>query len=218
MSFGSFSYKRLSSERGFREVRGGSARYPGFVPRFPWVAFRSLVVASLSLVALSACTPDAPPRWAEGGAPLAIAPARWERKGDDTVELMADGRVLEGGTLRFVIDRVGRITDDDYEAFALIEPDGHVVGTDARPLGYVGMSNASPPFGDQAWLSLQKDGTVLFFEPSGDRSNYGKWTAGCAGASRRVCTLVTQLFVVRNFRTAPAGPRFGIGVGVGMGF
>ena len=177
----------------------------------PWFA----VLAS---VAVSACAPDALPRWAEGGAPLVIAPARWERPKDDTVELTADGRVLEGGTLRFVIDRVGRVTDDDYEAFAVIEPDGHIVGTDSRPLGYVGMSNATPPFADQAWLSVQADGRVLFFEPSGDRSDYGKWTQGCVGPSRRVCTLVTQLFTVRNYRTAPTGPRFGVGIGVGMGF
>jgi len=150
---------------------------------------------------------------------LSISPAHWERgDGEDAVDIQADGRVLEGGHLRFVIDRVGRVSDDDYEAFAVLLPDGHVVGTDNRALGFVGLSNATPPFAEHAWLSLQSDGRVLFYEPNGDRSPLGKWT-GCNGPSRRSCTLVTQIFAVRNFRMVPTnGPTFGVGVGVGVGF
>lgn len=170
------------------------------------------------LLLLAGCTPSAPPRWAEGGAPLLITPARWQRDDADTVEIQADGRVLEGGHLRFTIDRVGRVTDDDYDAFAVLLPDGHVVGTDDRALGYVGVSNATPPFANQAWISLQPDGRVLFFNPDGDRSALGQWT-GCNGPSRRTCTLVTQIFMLQNFRAAPIyGPTFGVGVGVGVGF
>lgn len=222
-----FSNHSAMNQRGFEQVCQNRPGDPGAVhggcPRYPWRVSRFLdrfaVLASLAVSAsVSACAPDAPPRWAEGGAPLVISPARWDRPNDDPVEIQPNGRVLEGGKLRFVIDRVGRVTDDDYEAFAVIEPDGHIVGTDSRPLGYVGMSNATPPFADQAWLSVQADGRVLFFEPSGDRSDYGKWSKGCAGPSRRTCTLVTQLFTVRNYRTAPTGPRFGVGIGVGMGF
>lgn len=164
------------------------------------------------------CAPSSPPRWAEGGAPLVILPARWDRPDDDPVEIRADGRVFEGGRLRFVVDRVGRITDDDYDAFAVLEPDGHVIGTDERPLGYVGLSNAAPPFSEHAWLSLQSSGAVVFFEPNGDRSLHGKWS-GCEGPNRRTCTLVTQIFVMRNYRLVPnSGVSFGVGVGVGVGF
>ena len=170
------------------------------------------------LTALS-CAPSAPPRWAEGGAPLLIQPAHWERGDDeDAVEIKPNGQVLEGGHLRFVLDRVGRVTDDDYEPFAVLLPDGHVVGTDDRALGYVGVSNASPPFSEQAWLSLQADGRVLFFEPNGDRFDRGKWT-GCDGPGRRACTLVTQIFAMRNYRSMPnGGVTLGVGVGVGVGF
>lgn len=180
---------------------------------------RAVLLSSTLLLSLCAgCAPKAPPRWAEGGAPLTIAPARWERPDDDAIELQADGRVLEGGHLRFVVDRVGRLTDDDYEAFAVLLPDGNVVGTDDRALGYVGVNNASPPFSQQAWLSLQNDGRVIFYEPNGDHSNQGKWT-GCDGPSRRTCTLVTQVFVMRNYRAVPSnGVTFGVGVGVGVGF
>jgi hypothetical protein len=155
---------------------------------------------------------------------LQIAPARWQRDGADLIELQADGRVLEGGTLRFVIDRVGRVTDEDYDAYAVLLPDGHLVGTDSLALGYVGLNNATPPTSGQAWLSLLPDGSVLFFEPSGERVGLGRWT-GCNGPNRRTCTLVSQLFTERNLRFVPSygpygafGPRFGVGVGVGFGF
>ena len=150
---------------------------------------------------------------------MSIAKARWQRGDADAIEIQADGRVLEGGHLRFVIDRVGRVSDDDYEAFAVLLPDGHLVGTDDRALGYVGLNNATPPFADQAWLSLLPDGRVLFFEPNGDRTPLGQWS-GCDGPSRRTCTLVTQIFTVQNLRMVPTmgGPSFGVGVGVGMGF
>jgi len=168
-----------------------------------------------------------PPRWVEGGAPLLIAPARWHRNGADTIEILGDGSVLEGGTLRFTIDRVGRVTDDDYDAYAVLLPDGHVVGTDDLALGYVGLSNATPPGGKQAWLSLQPDGSVIFYQQSGERIPLGKWL-GCNGQSRRTCTLITQIFTEQNLRVdpnygphgpyGPYGPRFGVGVGVGVGY
>jgi len=180
-------------------------------------SFAWLSGALLSFAALG-CAPSAPPRWAQGGAPLTLTPARWDRPDDDSIELLADGRVLEGGHLRFVIDRVGRVTDDDYEAFAVLLPDGHVVGSDDRALGYVGVSNATPPGSDQAWLSLQPDGRVVFYEPNGDHAEHGRWT-GCDGAGRRACTLVTQILVMRNYRMIPnSGVSFGVGVGVGVGF
>ncbi len=195
-------------------MQGLAARYLGGVFRAAFVP--CVVWGSLALT--TACSPTPPPRWAEGGAPLLIAPAHWERPDDDAIDIQADGRVLEGGRLRFVVDRVGRITDNDYEAFAVLLPDGHVVGTDDRALGYVGVSNATPPFSDHAWLSLTSDGRVVLYDSNGDHAEHGKWT-GCAGPSRRTCTLVTQIVVMRNYRVMPnSGVSFGVGVGVGVGF
>jgi hypothetical protein len=192
---------------------------------------RTTLGFGLLSLALTNCAPSAPPRWVEGGAPLLITPAHWQRVGADPVEIRADGRVLEGGDVVFVIDRVGRVTDEDYDAYAVLLPDGRLMGTDDVPLGQVGVSNAAPPTARQAWLSLQPDGSAVFYKPSGDRIPVGKWT-GCNGASRRTCTLVTQLFTERNLRVVPSygpygpyspygpygpyGPRFGMGVGVGF--
>ena len=171
---------------------------------------------------LASCAPTAPPRWAEGGAPLLLAPANWQRNGAEPIEIRADGRVFEGGTLRFVIDRVGRVTNDDYDAYAVLLPNGQLVGTGDLSLGYVGLNNATPPDSGQAWLSLLPDGHVLFFQKSGERVSLGQWT-GCNGPNRRTCTLVTQIFTERNLRVVlnygpygPYGPRFGVGVGVGF--
>ncbi len=174
--------------------------------------------ASLGLLgfALIGCAPEAPPRWAQGGAPLLILPARWDRPDEDSIELQTNGNVLEGGHLRFVIDRVGRIADDDYEPFAVLMPDGRLVGTDDAILGAVGLNNASPPSSQQAWLSLKPDGTVVRYEPNGDRANEGVWH-GCDGPARRTCTLVTQIFALRNYRVAPP-VGLSVGVGVGVGF
>ena len=178
----------------------------------------ALLGCLLPLVFGVGCAPSVPPRWAEGGAPLVVGPAHWERPDEDAIDIQPDGRVLEGGHLRFVVDRVGRVSDDDYDAFAVLLPDGHVVGTDDRVLGYVGSSNATPPYSDHAWLSLQRDGRVVLYEPNGDRSDHGKWS-GCDGPVRRTCTLVTQVLLLRNYRPVPqSGVSFGVGVGFGVGF
>jgi hypothetical protein len=165
-------------------------------------------------LAVTACAPKPPPRWAEGGAVLALPEARWDRPDDDPIEIHPDGKVTEGSTVRFVLDRVGRVTDSDYDPFAVLLPDGRLVGTDAQPFGYVGVSNASPPGSEHAWLAVQPDGKVVYFDPDGDRSLGGVWR-GCAGPGQRACTLVTQIFALRNYtRHRNSGVTFGIGVGV----
>jgi len=175
--------------------------------------FTTLVLLALLLCS---CAPEVPPRWAQGGAQLVILPARWDRPDEDSIEIQANGNVLEGGHLLFVVDRVGRVADDDYEPFAVLLADGRLVGTNNTALGTVGLNNASPPFAQQAWLSLKTDGSVVFYEPNGDRSQHGAWH-GCDGPARRTCTLVTQVFAIRNYRVAPpAGLSVGVGVGIGL--
>jgi hypothetical protein len=79
------------------------------------------------------------------------------------------------------------------------------------------VSNASPPGGVEAWLSVAPDGRVTYFDADGERSSGGVWR-GCAGAAQRTCTLVTQLLAVANYRGPSSGVGVGIGVGIGVGF
>jgi hypothetical protein len=165
---------------------------------------------------LPACTPPHPPRWAVGGAPLAFAPARWERESGGPVELRADGQVLVDGDLTFVLDRVGRVTDDDYDPYALLLPDGQLVGADHLQLGRVGVTNASPPGALEAWLAVTPDGRVTYFDTDGERTPGGAWR-GCEGPVHRTCTLITQLLAVASYRGTRSGVGIGVGVGVGVG-
>ncbi|RYZ02841.1 MAG: hypothetical protein EOO73_30110 [Myxococcales bacterium] len=172
-----------------------------------------LLLASLLL----GCTPAQPPRWAEGGAGLALGSAHWAREGADDVELRPDGRVLVDGDLVFVIDRVGRVTDDEYEPFAILLPDGQLVGTDRTSLGRLGVTNASPPGALEAWLAVMPNGQVVYFDEDGQRSSGGAWR-GCSGPVLRSCTLVTQLLAVQHYRAPRVGVGVGVGVGIGVGF
>jgi hypothetical protein len=165
---------------------------------------------------LGACTPSEPPSWPEGGAALAIAPARWDRPDEDAIEIRPDGQVLEDGKLVFVIDRVGRVVDDDYDPLAILLPDGRVVSNDHRLLGQVGVANAAPPWATNAWLAVMPDGTVTQFDEEGDREFAGRWR-GCAGAMHRTCTLVSHLISLRDYRPPPESG-VGIGIGIGVGF
>jgi hypothetical protein len=184
----------------------------------PWACgyswrVRAVTAAICLALALASCAPKPPPRWAEGGAPLVIAPARWDRNGD-VIEIRANGQVFEDGDLLFVIDRVGRVTDDDYEPVAVLLPDGHLAGPDNRSLGQVGVANAAPPGAVQAWVAVTPDGRVTYFAQDGERSSGGTWR-GCNGPQQRTCTLVTQLILLRNYRE-PTQSGVGVGIGIGL--
>ena len=175
------------------------------------------VLASLVLgFSGSGCAPSQPPRWAEGGAPLVIAPARWDRGDDDTIEILQNGQVLEDGDKIFLIDRAGRIVDDDNEPVAILLPDGFVAGTDNRLLGRVGVANAAPPNAAAAWLAVMPNGQVMYFDEEGERSSDGAWR-GCNGPQLRTCTLITHVIALRRYaQRSQGGVTFGVGIGVGL--
>jgi hypothetical protein len=162
------------------------------------------------------CAPSNPPRWAEGGSPLVLGAAHWDRESGGPVELRPNGQVLIDGDLAFVIDRVGRVTNNDYDPFAVLQPDGELVGAGDQALGRVGTTNAAPPGATEAWLAVMPDGRVTYFDTDGERSSGGAWR-GCTGPVLRTCTLVTQLLAVQNYRGGRSGVGVGIGVGVGVG-
>ena len=164
----------------------------------------------------TACGSKPPPRWQEGGAPLLITPARWDRPDDDPITIREDGKVLEGNDILFVVDRAGRVVDNDYEPVALLMPDGHIAGPDNSLLGRIGHANAAPPDSAAAWLAILPNGQVIRFDEEGDRHDAGVWR-GCEGPQKRTCTLITHVLWVRDYiRNRRSG--VGVGVGVGVGF
>ena len=171
-----------------------------------------LLLATLAMI--TGCSVTPPPRWQQGGAPLVIAPARWDRAGGDSVEIKANGQVFEGGDRVLLVDRAGRVVDSDNEPVAILLPDGYVAGTDNRLLGRVGVTNAAPPGSATAWVAIMPNGQVVRFDADGDRENAGVWH-GCNGPQMRTCTLVTHILLVRSYANRPT-PTVGVGIGIGF--
>jgi hypothetical protein len=189
-------------------------RYPTRMPQLSPLARLTLTLACV--VVAAACSANPPPRWAEGGAPLVIGAARWDRPDDDTIEILDDGTVLEDGDKILMVDRAGRVVDEDHEPVAILLPDGHVGGPDNLLLGRVGVSNAAPPGSAAAWLAILPNGQVVRFDAEGEQEGDGVWY-GCDGPKRRTCTLITHVLAVRYYREHPrSGVTFGVGVGVGL--
>ena len=172
-----------------------------------------LLAALASAPWLAGCSSHPPAHWAQGGAPTAIARARWER-GSDTVDVLPDGRVLVDGDHVFTLDAAGRIMNADHGSLALLHPDGTLIGNDEQRLGQVGIASASPPGSAAAWLTVAPTGEVTFYDPEGGRSLGGAWS-GCEGPMFRTCTLVSHMVAMRDVARRP---RVGVGIGVGFGF
>ena len=175
-------------------------------------AFFALALTLSAPLLTTGCSASPPAHWAQGGAPLAIGRARWER-GADTVDITDDGRVLVDGDHMWTIDASGRVMDPDRDPVALLFQDGQLVGNDNDSLGRVGVENASAPGSGEAWLSLLPSGQVVFYDPEGERRAGGGW-AGCQGPVYRTCTLVTHLVRLREWRNRSRG---GLILGVGIG-
>jgi hypothetical protein len=175
----------------------------------------TVLLAVLStLFALSGCAPSPPPRWEAGGAPLVIAPARWDRPDHDAIQIRANGDVYRAGDFIMKVDRVGRVVDDSYDPLAILLPRGRVIGTDDRALGRVGFENAALPGSPTAWFSILPNGQVIRFNQDGDRVPDGVWR-GCSGPQMRTCALVTHILLVREYVNRPTTS---VGVGIGIGF
>jgi hypothetical protein len=174
---------------------------------------------ALSATLATACSQTPPPRWQEGGASLAIAPARWDRENGDVIEVLPNGQVTRDGKPYLLVDRAGRVVDEDHEPVAILLPDGHVAGPENRLMGRVGLSNAAPPESATAWLAIMPDGGVVYFDDDGERQRGGTWR-GCNGPQQRTCTLITHVIAMKNYHSHRhrSGPSFGVGVGIGVGF
>jgi hypothetical protein len=163
---------------------------------------------------LVSCSATPPPGWATGGAPLVFANASWQDGDGTVIDLSQAGLVTSEGHLLFILDGSGRAYTKDREPLAMVLPDGNIAGTDQTYLGRIGITNASPPGGTTAWLTLREDGSVIHFDEQGERLSDGKWQ-GCDGPQLRTCTLVTHLVTLERSAAAARG---GVYVGFGVGF
>lgn len=173
-----------------------------------------LLLMGSSLLGLCGCGSKPPAEWASGGARLALGQATW-KLGEDDVTMDPTGRISAAGEVQFSIDVAGRVYDDDGDPAALLLPDGHVVGNDDVHLGRVGVTNASPPGAETAWLTLSPAGDVVLFDADGERHSGGRWV-GCNGPVLRTCTLVTHLVVLARVEAQRNRASVGVGIGVGL--
>lgn len=173
--------------------------------------FRRALVSGFAL-ALGACGHSPPPHWAEGGAPLALGAAHWDRASEEPIDIDPAGNVYEAGKLTWHVDRAGRISDEDREPLAMLFAEGELVGPANEYLGRVGVANAASPSAETAWVAVMPDGSVTRFADDGERIAEGRWK-GCSTFMRRTCTLVTHLVMLRQYYR----PRSRVGVGVGIG-
>ena len=186
---------------------------------------RALLLGFSTLLFLG-CTPRPPANWAQGGSPR--HPARPLVRGDASIQIAPDGRVLVNGEHQLTIDCGGRIFDVDAHPVALSERDGRLVGPDDKPLGVAGVWSASLPGETIAWLSLLPSGEVVRYGDDGVRTSMGAWVGNCMASApaHQTCMIVSHLLGmklkdVRRTTRATRGtpgltPGFG-GVGVGVG-
>jgi hypothetical protein len=149
------------------------------------------------------CAPQKPAQWAEGGAQLLLAEAVWTRPGISSLELLAGGRLLLEGETEFSLDARGRVTDSEGDPLALLSADGQLFTSDNEYAGRVGVQNASPPWSSVAWLRVESDGNVLWFDEAGNAHRAGRWS-GCEGEQLRTCTLITHLYLLASTRARNA--------------
>lgn len=158
-----------------------------------------------------ACSATPPAHWAQGGMPIALGQAYWERD-SDLIEILPDGTITENGKERLLIDQVGRVYYKNGDPYALLLPNGHLVGEDNIGMGEVGPVSASFPGSAFAWMAIDPAGQLIRYDQDGNEYHDGKWS-GCQGPMSRTCMLVSHVIALGEWQRRP---RVGVGVGVGV--
>lgn len=169
----------------------------------PTLSRTTLIAAGVATCLGLACSPTPPPLWAQGGAPLTFGKAVWTQVDGSQVLMEGNGQVSFDGEVVMALDRAGRVVDDSNDPVALLDPDGQLFGTDKEYLGRVGLHNAAPPWGPEAWLRVNEAGEVVLFDADGEAVNGGQWS-GCDGAVLRACTLLTHLVMLQSVQQGPS--------------
>lgn len=151
--------------------------------------------SSVGAVAISTgCSQTPPPKWAQGGVPLELQPAVWERQ-TEFVQVQKNGYVILNDRLVFILDRNGRVHDAIGDPYAVLEPGNRLSGNNNWNLGTVTMNTATPVSGLPPWITIFPSGKVIRKDFEGYSFEDGYWS-GCNGPMIRTCTLVTHLILL----------------------
>lgn len=177
--------------------------------------------AALALIVIGAAAgcggPLPPTRWVSGGATLELPNAQFTYKGDP-VEIRSRGgwaEVVVDGDVELVLDRVGRVYTRRRQPYALLEPDGRLVGLDEDLLGIVGAMHAALPGKASAWITVTPQGQVIQYDGAqGDVR--GQWS-GCGANlfAAHTCVLVTYLLFFRDEGEGELAPSASMGPSLG---
>ena len=157
------------------------------------------IAGVLLLFSAAACGGSPPAHWARGGSRLDIPAARWARPSGDA-ELGANGTLRIGGEPWFRIDPEGRVRDAEGEAFALLEPDGRLVGRDDEVIGKVNDRMAIRASSGDTVIMLAR-GDLLRRDGESER-RAGAWEGDCtrSAGAREACVLAAFLVTVETAR------------------
>src|SRR4051794_4636079 len=139
---------------------------------------RVLSAVALAL-AVTGCASNPPSHWMRGGAGLDLRAVAWAN-GASRVELAPTGEGRVDGEAEFTLDRRGRVWSDGGDVYALLEPDGRLLGGGDTVLGRVDGSRVRGGDGSP-YLTLSAEGHVVRHASDGDRS-LGRWS-GCDDSS-----------------------------------
>lgn len=140
------------------------------------------------------CSQTPPPKWQQGGAPIVLQPAVWERQ-THFVQVQNNGHVILNDRLMFVLDRNGRVHDALGDPYAVLEAGNRLSGNNDWTLGTISVSTATPPGSSQPWITVFPSGKVVRQDMEGRSFEDGAWS-GCNGQMMRTCTLVSHLIVL----------------------
>lgn len=146
---------------------------------------------------LSACAPNPPSQWPQGGARLEIPRARWSLV-ESAVDIVPDGSIFVNAEHVLTVDRAGRVVNKNREPIALVLTDGRLLGPADTDMGSVGMLHASLAGEPNAWISVMPSGEVVRYFEDGERQSFGAWM-GCniSPRTQMTCTLVTHIVGMR---------------------
>jgi hypothetical protein len=142
------------------------------------------------------CASGPSPRWARGGAPIAVGNAYWSDQ-DSTVEIHPSGEIREDDQLLFKIDAKGRVSTADGTPVAVLLSDGSLVAEDDAVLGWVHAGASYRANHTSPAVYMFPTGQMVVADDDGRWTSAGQWVH-CEGLMLWTCTLVAHVLAARD--------------------